>query len=339
MLETMPSESEAGVTAADVRAAAGRLAGLAHRTPVVTSAYFDQRAGARLVFKCEQLQRVGAFKFRGAANAVLALSADAAAHGVITHSSGNHGQAVALAARLRGIPATVVMPDDSAAPKIAAVRGYGAEVVLCPPGTASREAATAKILAATGATLIHPYNDAFVIAGQGTACLELLNEVPTLDAVIAPVGGGGLLAGTALAAELSADPTGLPSTAARRPPPLVFGAEPAAADDAARSLASGALQTAASTQTIADGLRSASLGKLNFAVLLPRVREVLTVEERDIVAAMRLVFERMKLVIEPSAAVAVAAVLGYPDRFRGLQVGVILSGGNVDLDRLPWMAP
>jgi threonine dehydratase/serine racemase len=309
----------------DIRDAARRLAGVAHRTPVVTCAALDRLAGRSLFLKCENFQKVGAFKFRGAANAVGKLPDAVAARGVVTHSSGNHAQALALAARLRGIPAHIVMPRTAPAVKRRAVEGYGARVIECEPTLAAREQTAAAVLAETGGTLIHPYNHPDVIAGQGTAALELLEEVPGLDAVVTPVGGGGLLAGTALAARGLA------------PAVRVFAAEPAGADDAARSKAAGRLLPQTGPRTVADGLLT-SLGELTWPVLRDLVERVVTVSEPEIIAAMRLVWERAKLVIEPSAAVPVAAVLG--DAFRQIEgprrVGIILSGGNVDLDHLPW---
>jgi threonine dehydratase/serine racemase len=311
-----------------IRAAQGRLAGLARRTPVETCATLDRLAGRSLFFKCEQLQKVGAFKFRGAANAVARLDAATAGRGVVTHSSGNHAQALALAARLRGVPAHIVMPENSSPVKRRAVEGYGAEVVLCPSTLEARETTAAAVLARTGGTLIPPYDHADVIAGQGTAALELLEDVPDLEMIVAPVGGGGLLAGTALAAR------GL------KPALLVVAAEPSGADDAARSRAAGRLIPQTGPHTLADGLRT-SLGELTWPVLRDLVERVVTVSEEEIVAGMRLAWERAKLLIEPSAAVAVAAVLS--DEFRALsgarRVGVILSGGNVDLDNLPWRRP
>ena len=309
----------------DVHAAARRIEGIARRTPVETSRTLDELAGRELFFKCENLQRIGAFKIRGAANMIGNLSDEAAARGVVTQSSGNHGQAVALAAALRGIPAYVVMPENSLTVKIRAVEGYGANVVLCKPNLEAREAGAERLLAETGAAYIPPYDHLEIVAGQATATLELLEQVSGLEAVVAPVGGGGLASGACLAAA-EADPS-----------MRVFGAEPLGADDAARSLAAGRLIPQTSPDTIADGLRS-SLGEVTWAILSRGLDRVVTVTEQEIVAAMRLVWERMKLVIEPSAAVAVAAVLG--EEFRALgglrRVGVILSGGNMDLDRLPW---
>jgi threonine dehydratase/serine racemase len=313
------------VDLAAIRAAARRIAGRAHRTPVVTCATLDRLAGRSVFFKCENFQKVGAFKFRGACNAVAKLTAEQAARGVVTHSSGNHAQALALAAKLRGIPAHIVMPTSAAPVKRRAVEGYGARVIECAPTLAARETTAAAVLAETGGTLIPPYDHPDVIAGQGTAALELLEEVPDLDAVVAPVGGGGLVAGVCIAAK------------GVKPAVRVFAAEPAGANDAARSKAAGKLIPQTAPRTMADGLLT-SLGELTWPVLRDQVERVLTVEEEEIKDALRLFWERAKLVIEPSAAVAVAAVLG--SEFRSLngltKVGVILSGGNVDLDRLPW---
>ena len=309
----------------DVRDAARRIAPWAHRTEVRTCAALDARVGRKLFFKCEHLQRVGAFKFRGACNAVMKLPADVAARGVVTHSSGNHAQALALAARLRGIAATIVMPSNSMAVKRRAVEEYGARVVECEPTLAARETTAARVLAETGGTLIPPYDHPDVIAGQGTATMELLAQVPDLDAVIAPVGGGGLISGACLAAVGS------------RLGVRVFAAEPKGADDAARSKAAGRFVPQTDPRTIADGLRT-SLGELTWPFVRDHVERVVTVTEDEIVDAMRLAWERAKLLIEPTSAVAIAAVLS--EEFRALdgleRVGVILSGGNVDLEALPW---
>ena len=308
-----------------VQAAARRLAGRAHRTPVATCATLDHLAGRALFFKCEHLQKSGSFKFRGACNAVFGLSDEADARGVVTHSSGNHAQALALAARLRGVPAHVVMPSNASPVKRRAVEGYGGRVVECAPNLAARESAAAAVIAETGGTLIPPYDHAAVIAGQGTAALELLEQVPDLDAVVAPVGGGGLVSGVCIVAK------------ALRPSVRVFAAEPAGADDAARSKAAGQLIPQTGPKTIADGLLT-SLGERTWPVIRDQVERVVTVGEEEIVAAMRLAWERAKLLIEPSSAVAIAAVLS--DEFKSLQgmkrVGVVLSGGNVNLDELPW---
>ena len=313
------------VTIDDVLAADRRIRPHAHRTPVLTCASLDAMTGARLYFKCENLQKVGAFKFRGACNAVMALSSAGAALGVATHSSGNHAAALALAARLRGIAAHVVMPRTARAIKKAAVAGYGAAITECEPTLAAREAALAAVVAQTGATVVHPYNDPRVIAGQGTAALELLAEVDGLDMMLAPVGGGGLLSGTAVvAAELS------PSTA-------MWGAEPAGADDAQRSLAEGRIVPSVNPQTIADGLLT-SLGPNTFAILRALAAGIVTVSEAAIVTAMRHSWERMKVLVEPSSAVPLAALLEHRLAVAGMRVGIIVSGGNVDLDALPWAA-
>jgi threonine dehydratase/serine racemase len=308
-----------------VRAASQRLAGLAHRTPALACATLDRLAGRALYFKCEHFQKAGAFKFRGACNAILRLPSEVRERGVVTHSSGNHAQALALAARMRGIPAHVVMPRTASPVKRRAVEEYGGRVVECEPTLAAREETAAAVLAETGGTLIPPYDHPDVIAGQGTAALELLEQVPGLDAVIAPVGGGGLVAGSCIAVLGFA------------PAVRVLAAEPAGADDAARSKASGTLVPQTAPRTIADGLLT-SLGTLTWPVIRDEVERVVTVREDEIVRAMRLAWERAKLLIEPSAAAAVAAVLS--DEFRGLaglnRVGVILSGGNADLDHLPW---
>jgi threonine dehydratase/serine racemase len=310
---------------AAVRAAAARIAGVAHRTPVATCATLDRLAGRSLFFKCEHLQKVGAFKFRGAYNAVLGLAPETAARGVVTHSSGNHAQALALSAKLRGIPAHIVMPRNASPVKRRAVEVYGGRVIACEPTLAARETTAAAVLAETGGTLIPPYDHADIIAGQGTAALELLEQVPELDAVIAPVGGGGLVSGVCVAAK------GI------KPAIRVFAAEPKEADDAARSKAAGTLIPQTAPHTIADGLRT-SLGELTWPIIRDQVERVITVREEEIIHAMRLAWERAKLLIEPSAAVALAAALTA--EFRDLpglnRVGIILSGGNANLDELPW---
>jgi threonine dehydratase/serine racemase len=309
----------------DVRAAAERIAPWAHKTPVLTCATLDRLAGRRLFFKCEQWQKSGSFKFRGAANAVLRLGDADAARGVVTHSSGNHAQALALIAQLRGIHAHIVMPTSASAIKRRAVEGYGGRVVLCAPNLAARETTTVQVQKETGAVLIPPYDHPEIMAGQGTAAVELLADVPDLDAVIAPVGGGGLVSGVSIAAR------GI------RPNICLFAAEPLGADDAARSRAAGTriLQTA--PKTVADGLLT-SLGERTWPIIRDLLDDVVTVTEDEILAAMRLAWERAKLLIEPSSAVAIAAVLTPVFRAKaGLgRVGVILSGGNVDFDHLPW---
>ena len=309
----------------DVLAAAQRLYGRVLRTPVLQSAAIDTLCGRRLHFKCENLQYGGAFKYRGALNAVLQLAQHPGPSLIATHSSGNHGLAVALAARAEGRSALVVMPDNSSAAKLARVRAAGAEVVLCSPGTAAREARLAGILSDRAAQVVHPFDDSRVIAGQGTAALELLADRPQLDAVVAPVGGGGLIGGTALAVR------GL------LPQCRVFAAEPELADDAYRSFVGGVRQGAGIPTTIADGLRG-SIGVRNFALLRRLVDQVVLVSEAEIVAAMRLALDELKLLIEPSAAVALAAVVTGRVGREGDAIGVILSGGNVDLQQCPFLA-
>jgi threonine dehydratase len=313
-------------TLPDVRAAAARIHPYALRTPVLTCDALNRLCDAQLFFKCENFQKVGAFKFRGACNAVFSLDEAEAAAGVATHSSGNHAQALALAARLRGIPAYVVMPEGAPRVKLEAVAGYGAKIIPCRPTLASREEGLREVVARTGAAFIHPYDDLRVIAGQGTVALELLADVPDLDLVTAPVGGGGLLSGTALVVSaLTRDCS-------------VVAAEPAGAADAARSLRAGKIVPSVDPVTIADGLLT-SLGELTFPIIQRLVRDIVTVSEEAIVTAMRLLFERMKIVVEPSAAVPLGALLTRRDCFPGRRFGVILTGGNVDLDRLPWLGP
>ncbi len=273
--------------------------------------------------KCENLQKVGAFKFRGACNAVFSLTDEEAARGVATHSSGNHAQALALAARLRGIPAYIVMPENAPAVKKAAVAGYGGQITFCEPTLQARESTLAQVVEETGATVVHPYNNYQVIAGQGTATLELLEEIPDLDVVIAPVGGGGLLSGTAIAAKGLA------------PNIRVIAAEPEMADDAYRSLQAGHIIPSENPQTIADGLLT-SLGDLTFPIIQQYVEQIVTVSEAAILESMKFIWERAKIIIEPSAAVPVALLWERKIDLSGLRVGVILSGGNVDLERLPW---
>jgi threonine dehydratase len=312
------------VTIRDIQNAAERISGLVHRTPVLTCGALDELAGCALHFKCENLQKVGAFKMRGAANAVFSLSAAEVARGVATHSSGNHAQALARAARLRGVPAHVVMPTSAPQVKREAVEGYGAVIYDCEPTLAARESKLAEVIASTGAVFIHPYDDERIIAGQGTAALELLEQVPDLDLVMAPVGGGGLLAGTAIA------------VAARAPGAVVRAAEPAGADDAARSLEAGRIIPSTDPRTVCDGLLT-SLGELNFAVIRQYVAGIWTVSDEPILAALRLILERMKIVVEPSAAVCLAALLEHRAEVVDQRVGIILSGGNLDLDHLPWL--
>ena len=307
---------------ADVLAAAARIAPHAQVTPVLRSRSLDALAGAELHFKCENFQRVGAFKFRGACNAVWALTDDEAARGVVTHSSGNHGAALALAARTRGIRAHVVVPEGAVKSKLAAIEAYGATLHRCAPTMAARDAMAAQVQADTGARLVHPFTDPWVIAGQGTAALELLREVATLVAVLTPVGGGGLIGGTAIAVAGIAAQT------------RVIGAEPAGAADAFESLRRGQRVTDLVPDTVCDGLRG-TIGAINFDLLRRYSVEVLTVDDRETLAAMRLIWERLKILVEPSCATVLAAVLRYRERFAGQRLGLILSGGNVDLDDLP----
>ena len=310
-----------------IRAAQRRVDPFIRRTPVLTSATLDALSGRRLWFKCEVFQKTGSFKFRGATNAVRMLTDAEAARGVVTHSSGNHAQALALAARMRGIPAHVVMPSNSAEIKKAAVRGYGAEVIECEPTLEARESTAAQVIARTGGTMIPPFNHPNVIAGQGTIALELLDECPQLDAIIVPLGGGGLISGIALAAK------------ALKPSIRIIGAEPELAGDGAASKREGSIQPAMKPVTMADGLRT-SLGPLTFPVVRDLVDEIVLVSEADIAAHMQIVWERMKITIETSAAVGVAvacrALMRERNNANMQDVGVVLCGGNVDLAALPF---
>ena len=298
-----------------------RISPYIEKTPVMISYPLDELAGAMLFFKCENLQLSGSFKIRGATNAVFSLSEAEAARGVVTHSSGNHGAALALAARLRGIRAWVVMPRNAPKVKIRAVEAYGAEITFCEPTLEARETAAAQLLRATGATLVHPYDDNRVIAGQGTAALEFLDEIPDLDMICAPVGGGGLLSGTAIAAK------------SLRPEIMIVGCEPANADDSSRSLVSGSIEAAAPLFTIADGLR-ATLAPRTFAILRERVDRILLVSEAEILETMRLITEHLRITVEPSGAVSASP--GIHRQISGdsedLRIGIILSGGNLDAD-------
>jgi threonine dehydratase len=311
------------ITLNDIHEAAQRIQPYIHRTPVLTNKSLNEKVGALVFLKCENLQKVGAFKFRGACNAVFSLREEEAVRGVCTHSSGNHAQALTLAARMRGIPAYIVMPDNAPSVKKNAVEGYGGQITFCVPTLKAREATLRRIYERTGANVIHPYNDPRVIAGQGTAALELLEAVPELDVIIAPVGGGGLLSGTSIAA------------AEVKRGVRILGAEPEMADDAYRSIQSGTIVPSVNPRTIADGLLT-SLGSLTFPVLQKRVEQIVTVSEQGIIEAMQFIWERAKLIIEPSAAVAVAVLWEKKIDLTGQKVGVILSGGNVDLEKLPW---
>ncbi len=316
--------TEPRLTWALIQEAQQRIAGRVHLTPVLTSETLDALSGARLYFKCETFQKCGAFKARGATNAVFALSAAQAAHGVATHSSGNHAAALARAARLRGIKAYIVMPDNTPQAKRAAVARYGGEITYCAATLEAREAAARALVAATGAAFIHPYDNLMVMAGQGTAAAELLEQVPQLDAIVCPVGGGGLLSGTAVAAK------------ALKPAIRVIGAEPAGADDAARAFESGQLQAAPQPHTIADGLRGA-LAASTFAEIQAHVDAITRVSEASISAGMRRLWEVLKIIVEPSGAVPYAAVQAGYAGLEGRHIGIVLTGANLDLDTLPWM--
>ena len=310
-------------TLGDIRKAAERIQPYAHRTPILTNESLNQRVGAQVFLKCENLQKVGAFKFRGACNAVFSLSDQEASHGVCTHSSGNHAAALALAARMRGIPAYIVMPNNAPDVKKAAVAGYGGIITFCEPTLEARESTLTRIQKESGAEIVHPFNDERVITGQGTAALELLEEIPDLDVVIAPVGGGGLLSGTSIAAtELK---QGI----------RVIAGEPEMADDAFRSIKAGEIIPSKNPKTIADGLLT-SLGTLTFPIIQQRVEQIVTVSETAIIESMKFIWERAKIIIEPSSAVAIGVLWEKKIDLSGLKVGVIISGGNVDLAKLPW---
>ncbi len=313
------------VTLGHVREAHERIRGRIRRTPVLTSTRLDELSGASLFFKCENFQKTGSFKARGALNAVLSLPDADAGRGVATHSSGNHAAALSWAAALRGIPATVVMPRTASPIKIANVERYGGRIVFCEPTHRAREEAAAGLIRESGAAMVHPYNDLRIMAGQGTSALELFDEVPDLDVVVCPVGGGGLLAGTAIVAR------GL------RPGIMVFAGEPEGADDASRSLASGVRTPVDHPRSIADGLL-AFVGDLTFPVIQRDVDGIATVSDGEIAAAVRRLMEILKIAVEPSGAVGYAAVVGGKAGVAGRRVGIILSGGNVDLERAPWLA-
>jgi threonine dehydratase len=311
------------VSLADIRAAQRRIAGSVLRTPVLESPSLDETTGARLYFKCESLQPVGAFKLRGASNAIEARTSEQLRAGVVTHSSGNHGAAVAYAARRRNLSARIVMPRNASAAKLAAVRSLGAQVLLCEPTLAAREAMAAQVASQSGALFIHPYDDPYVIAGQGTIALELLEQVPQLEWLLCPVGGGGLASGLGVAVK------------ALRPDIHLIAVEPAAADDAQRSFAAGALAPAAAAHTIADGLR-ATLSARTFELIREHFDAIVTVDEAAIVRAMRALWQNLRIIVEASSAVPFAAVLERSIDVQGAHVGIVLTGGNVDLDALPW---
>lgn len=311
------------VTLTDIQQAAQRIKPYAHRTPVMTNESLNQQVDAQVYMKCENLQKVGAFKFRGATNAVFSLTDEEAARGVVTHSSGNHAAALALAARNRGIPAYIVMPSNAPQVKKEAVAGYSGQITFCEPTLQARESTMESIREKTGAAVIHPYNNERVIAGQGTAALELLADFPDLDVIIAPVGGGGLLSGTSIAAK------GL------KPGIRVIAGEPEMADDAFRSMQAGRIIPSENPKTVADGLLT-SLGNLTFPIIQQNVEQIVTVSEAGIIAAMKFIWERAKIIIEPSSAVAIGVLWEKKIDLSGLKIGVIISGGNADLAKLPW---
>ncbi|MFO7529203.1 MAG: pyridoxal-phosphate dependent enzyme [Marinobacter sp.] len=310
-------------TLEDALAARERIEPYIHRTPVLTSRFINELTGAELFFKCENFQKAGAFKVRGACNAVFGLSEARARIGVATHSSGNHALSLSYAAGRRGIPVTVVMPHTAPRAKKEAVRGYGGTIVECEPSTSSREAVFAEVVAQSGADFVHPYNDPRVIAGQATCSMELQEQVPGLDAVIAPIGGGGMISGTCLTLSNMA------------PDVAIYAAEPLNADDAARSFRAGHIIADDAPDTVADGLK-VPLKELTWHFVRNHVSDILTASEEEIVDAMKLIWKRMKIVMEPSSAVPLATILKNPELFRGKRVGVIITGGNVDLDALPW---
>ncbi len=311
------------LTIDEIRQAAGRIHPYIHRTPVLTNESLNTKTGAQVFLKCENMQKVGAFKFRGACNAVFSLTEEEATRGVCTHSSGNHAQALALAAKMRGIPAYIVMPENAPSVKRNAIAGYGGQITFCAPTLEAREATLKQIYQRTRANVVHPYNDERVIAGQGTTTLELLEDVPDLDVILAPVGGGGLLSGTSIAA--TETKKGI----------RIIGCEPEMADDAYRSVQSGTIVPSINPKTIADGLLT-SLGSLTFQIIQEHVAQIVTVSEEGILEAMKFIWERAKIIIEPSAAVAVGVLWEKKIDLTGSMVGGILSGGNVDLDKLPW---
>lgn len=317
------SSDTPGLTWDLIEQARTRIQGRVRRTPVMTSQTLDSLSGARLYFKCENLQNIGAFKARGATNAVFALSDAEARNGVATHSSGNHAAALARAAKLRGIPAYIVMPNNAPKAKQASVSRYGGKIVFCEPTQQARETGVERLMAETGATLVHPYNDLRVMAGQATTAVELLEDVPDLDVILSPVSGGGLLSGISVAAKTL------------KPAISVIGVEPEGADDAYRSFRSGKIEPLPNPQTIADGLR-ATLGRKTFAEIRRHVDDIVTVSEQAIVASMRQIWEVMKIIVEPSGAVAYAGVFARRFPLEGRKIGIVISGGNLDLDRLPW---
>lgn len=317
----MDTRSAAELSIEDVRAAAQRLRGIAHRTPVLTSATLDDRAGGRIFLKCENFQRMGAFKFRGAYNRLVQLDDTQRRGGVVAFSSGNHAQGVALAAKLLGVRAAIIMPEDAPKSKIAATQGYGAEVILYDRYRSHREEIAQGLCDERGAVMVSPFNDRDIIAGAGTAALELLEEQPDLDNIVTPVGGGGLLSGSCLAAH------------GTNPAIAMYGVEPEAGNDAQQSLQKGEIVHIGVPRTIADGLQTQAPGSLTFPIMREHVREIVTVSDDELKDAMRFAFERMKLVMEPSGAASLAAVLTGKIPVSGKRTGIVISGGNVDLDR------
>lgn len=314
------------ITLDDIQEAHDRIRMYIHRTPVLTSHTLNRITGAELYFKCENFQKIGAFKIRGGMNAALSLSDEERSRGIATHSSGNHAQAIAYAARQLGVPAYIVMPETSPKPKVDAVKGYGAEVTMCAPTQKDREDTIAAIVERTGAAFVHPYDDDRVIAGQATCAKELIEQIPDLQAIVAPVGGGGLLSGTALATHYLSPTT------------LVYAGEPEGAADAVASIKAGSVQPAPFIDTIADGLLT-RLSERTFIIIRDHVTDIFTVSDEEIITALRLVFERMKIVVEPSCVVPLAAVMKHPDVFAGLKTGIILTGGNVELSKIAgWLS-
>ena len=310
-------------TKLDLEQAYERIKPQINHTPILQSGTINDRCQAEVFFKCENFQKVGAFKFRRASNAVLSLKADEISNGVATHSSGNHAQALSLAAKMRGIKARIVMPENSPKVKIDAVKSYGADITFCKPTLQAREETLADLIENTGATFVHPYNNYPIICGQSTAAIELFESLPGLDSVITPVGGGGLLSGSALAAHFFSPGT------------KVYAGEPKNADDAYQSLQKGEIIPVVNPDTIADGLKT-SLGDKTFPIIKKYVEDIFTVEEEEIISAMRYIWERMKIIIEPSSAVPVAALFKNTQKFQGQKIGIIISGGNVDLNHMPW---
>lgn len=307
----------------DINEASNRINGIINKTPILTSSFIDNLSGSNLFFKCENFQKVGAFKFRGASNVLSLLNKESIKKGVATHSSGNHAQALALAAKNYGVPAYIVMPQNAPKVKVNAVMAYKAKITFCEANLKAREETLKEIIQETNATFVHPYNDFDIIAGQGTASLELLKEVPDLDIIISPIGGGGLCSGTLIYSK------------EHKPSLKVYGAEPSGASDAKKSLALGELQPSINPKTICDGLLT-SLGDKTFSIISHYIDDILLVDDNEIISAMKLIWERMKIIVEPSSATVLAVVLKYPEHFQSKKIGLILSGGNVDLNNLPW---